>query len=128
MSIDTFLFLMQRRPPGPTRTATRVPYTTLVRALDDRSLPRAAGPAAAEGAEPGRIPARRPRGRPPVNAQPDAERARVGSAIRDRTPCRHAGPRSEEHPSELQSLMRTSSAVFSLKKKHKNDINSARNL
>src|SRR3546814_10805155 len=31
-----------------------------------------------------------------------------------------AGDRSEEHPSELQSLMRLSSAVFCLKKKNKN--------
>src|SRR3546814_6357661 len=30
------------------------------------------------------------------------------------------GPRSEEHTSELQSLMRISYAVFCLKKKHKN--------
>src|SRR3546814_7808096 len=30
---------------------------------------------------------------------------------------RHAGPRSEEHTSELQSLMRISYAVFCLKKK-----------
>src|SRR3546814_3866655 len=32
---------------------------------------------------------------------------------------RHAGNRSEEHTSELQSLMRTSYAVFCLKKKKK---------
>src|SRR3546814_8136470 len=32
------------------------------------------------------------------------------------------GMRSEEHTSELQSLMRTSYAVFCLKKKHKNNI------
>src|SRR3546814_4864465 len=32
---------------------------------------------------------------------------------------RHAGPRSEEHTSELQSLMRISYAVFCLKKKKK---------
>src|SRR3546814_3220369 len=31
--------------------------------------------------------------------------------------------RSEEHTSELQSLMRISYAVFCLKKKHKNDTN-----
>src|SRR3546814_5246703 len=32
------------------------------------------------------------------------------------------GPRSEEHTSELQSLMRISYAVFCLKKKKKNDV------
>src|SRR3546814_2680495 len=35
------------------------------------------------------------------------------------TTSRMAGTRSEEHTSELQSLMRTSYAVFSLKKKNK---------
>src|SRR3546814_6826139 len=34
----------------------------------------------------------------------------------------HAGARSEEHTSELQSLMRISTAVFCLKKKKKNSI------
>src|SRR3546814_9477165 len=34
-----------------------------------------------------------------------------------------AGPRSEEHTSELQSLMRISYAVFCLKKKNKEQIN-----
>src|SRR3546814_3102134 len=36
-----------------------------------------------------------------------------------RGPCRDGGPRSEEHTSELQSLMRISYAVFCLKKKKK---------
>src|SRR3546814_4466689 len=35
-------------------------------------------------------------------------------------PSRYAAPRSEEHTSELQSLMRISYAVFCLKKKKKN--------
>src|SRR3546814_10182482 len=35
---------------------------------------------------------------------------------------KHAGMRSEEHTSELQSLMRISYAVFCLKKKQKKDI------
>src|SRR3546814_7369452 len=34
-------------------------------------------------------------------------------------PCLHDRLRSEEHTSELQSLMRTSYAVFCLKKKHR---------
>src|SRR3546814_1574979 len=39
-----------------------------------------------------------------------------------------AAPRSEEHTSELQSLMRISYAVFCLKKKkHKNNTNSNKN-
>src|SRR3546814_2491290 len=36
---------------------------------------------------------------------------------------RHGGPRSEEHTSELQSLMRISYAVFCWKKKKKKNIN-----
>src|SRR3546814_2244642 len=45
----------------------------------------------------------------------------TGSAARasPTTTCRACGPRSEEHTSELQSLMRISYAVFCLKKKTK---------
>src|SRR3546814_6344113 len=41
---------------------------------------------------------------------------------RDRAFCRLLLTRSEEHTSELQSLMRISYAVFCLKKKNKNGI------
>src|SRR3546814_10800732 len=37
---------------------------------------------------------------------------------RPRSPCPNRGPRSEEHTSELQALMRNSYAVFCLKKKN----------
>src|SRR3546814_2298780 len=40
-----------------------------------------------------------------------------GTDLRRRSRRTHAPPRSEEHTSELQSLMRTSYAVFCLKKK-----------
>src|SRR3546814_8683348 len=40
-----------------------------------------------------------------------------GTLGRDRSARRQKNPRSEEHTSELQSLMRISSAVFCLKKK-----------
>src|SRR3546814_1390505 len=40
-----------------------------------------------------------------------------------RTSTRYPWPRSEEHTSELQSLMRISYAVFCLKKKKQNNIN-----
>src|SRR3546814_2279506 len=45
--------------------------------------------------------------------------SRLGSAGSGRRPsvCRNTGTRSEEHTSELQSLMRISYAVFCLKKK-----------
>src|SRR3546814_1669415 len=51
----------------------------------------------------------RPQGRPPEE---------VGQRLTE-SPVRPRGPRSEEHTSELQSLMRISSAVFCLKKKKK---------
>src|SRR3546814_6613451 len=50
-------------------------------------------------------------------------RRRLGMAVgRD-----HAAGRSEEHTSELQSLMRISYAVFCLKKKIKKDIHTSTN-
>src|SRR3546814_16407615 len=85
-------FLMIRRPPRSTRTDTLFPYTTLFRSAQiDRArrgqLPAAADMIVEEEAEPEQ----------PARAQPVA--------------------RSEEHTSELQSLMRISYAVFCLKKK-----------
>src|SRR3546814_4767088 len=44
------------------------------------------------------------------------------AAAEQAAPVRPASPRSEEHTSELQSLMRISYAVFCLKKKRKRDI------
>src|SRR3546814_3457931 len=97
---------MTRRPPRSTRTDPPFPYTTLFRSLAQR----AGGRAHAAG-EPGR----------PAGAR--AVRGRQGAAAAggDRRPCRAAEratrSRSEEHTSELQSLMRISYAVFCLKKK-----------
>src|SRR3546814_9414118 len=95
-------FLMLRRPPRSTRTDTLFPYTTLF-----RSGSRPGG---------GRLQRRRsPRGRP---RGLEARRSGAGDVIT-------AGPvnrRSEEHTSELQSLMRISYAVFCLKKKKKSTI------
>src|SRR3546814_3177479 len=45
---------------------------------------------------------------------------RVAAAVADQAPQVGNGARSEEHTSELQSLMRISYAVFCLKKKNKN--------
>src|SRR3546814_5291567 len=79
---------MLRRPPRSTRTDTLFPYTTLFRSR--RSCPGT-----------GTSPRRRPR-----------------CSCRRRTAARTgSAPRSEEHTSELQSLMRISYAVFCLKKK-----------
>src|SRR3546814_2926700 len=96
---------MIRRPPRSTRTDTLFPYTTLFRSAQyARSALRAPRPtcraqAAAE------------------NAGPDRGRSLGPSPKRPVAPT-HAAGRSEEHTSELQSLMRTSYAVFCLKKKN----------
>src|SRR3546814_5154347 len=101
-----FFFLMIRRPPRSTRTDTLFPYTTLFRSQlrpGDHARPGKADPAAGAG--------------PPVEgpsalARPPAP----GRAASRLWPARSAD-RSEEHTSELQSLMRISYAVFCLKKK-----------
>src|SRR3546814_7056339 len=117
-------FLMIRRPPRSTRTDTLFPYTTLFRSQPRRDRPR---------------PAARRSPRPPDRAR------RRGCAMTERA-VRHttlqkllsrfhfgvtlfavalsgitillAGIRSEEHTSELQSLMRISYAVFCLTNKN----------
>src|SRR3546814_5779906 len=121
---------MIRRPPGATRTDTLFPYTTLFRA---RPGDFAAGRPAAAGR--GHRPARlaRPRlrdagglvavrRRPAARAERAAPRRAVGRAVAGRRLRRGRDGlrRSEEHTSELQSLMRISYAVFCLKKKQNN--------
>src|SRR3546814_8637009 len=96
---------MIRRPPRSTRTDTLFPYTTLFRStLDPRDrlskLEHVLYPRAHEGRSDRR--SRLPR----YELDPSARGARP------------RGRRSEEHTSELQSLMRISYAVFCLKKKN----------
>src|SRR3546814_6646508 len=104
-------FLMIRRPPRSTRTDTLFPYTTLFRSPDRgrTSRPSAAesGPASTQ---PVRIPLADRTGRPPVCRCVSVQRP--GRLLPS-----PVGFRSEEHTSELQSLMRISYAVFCLKKK-----------
>src|SRR3546814_3692021 len=119
-----FFFLMIRRPPRSTRTDTLFPYTTLFRSGRDRRVgqwPRHArrGRRGDRGAT-GRNRNRRHRPRPRA---PTRRRARRNDGGDERKGAGDAGadhpaaPRSEEHTSELQSLMRISYAVFCLKKK-----------
>src|SRR3546814_6747175 len=102
---------MIRRPPRSTRTDTLFPYTTLFRS----------GQRAAHEDRPARGGNRRSR----AGLSRVAEYGR-GRAVADReiAPRRAHGrtDRSEEHTSELQSLMRISYAVFCLKKKKHNNI------
>src|SRR3546814_8340505 len=95
-----FFLLMIRRPPRSTRTDTLFPYTTLFRS-----------------------------GRAQITQEPavhpgDTDIDIGGDAVRPRKVARpdrgrQTILRSEEHTSELQSLMRISYAVFCLKKKKK---------
>src|SRR3546814_18303247 len=99
-------FLMIRRPPRSTRTDTLFPYTTLFRS------PGCPSPALARQIRAGR--------------GADAAGPAPGSGHGVERLLEPAGvallglrQRSEEHTSELQSLMRISYAVFCLKKKNK---------
>src|SRR3546814_7724640 len=117
--ILSVFFLMIRRPPRTTRTDTLFPYTTLFRSRGDRASrpprPRAEGAA-------------RDCGRDRAALRPDLCR-REAPPPQARALSRPAEARlhqrSEEHTSELQSLMRISYAVFCLKKK-KNSKNTYR--
>src|SRR3546814_9257139 len=94
---------MIRRPPRSTRTDTLFPYTTLF-----RSSPVALGTQHERVADRHIDPGCRRRGRPRLG-HPRTDARGVGADA----------PRSEEHTSELQSLMRISYAVFCLKKNNK---------
>src|SRR3546814_10057384 len=99
---------MIRRPPRSTRTDTLFPYTTLFRSTAARSDRH-------DRADRRRLVLGTGRAR-----RGDALFGRTGEGARDRgQKARH--PRSEEHTSELQSLMRISYAVFCLKKKKNNN-------
>src|SRR3546814_12422832 len=87
-----FFFLMIRRPPRSTRTDTLFPYTTLFRSRHGDLELALLAMREVGGADP----------------RPPAEPETVEQCLRRR---------SEEHTSELQSLMRISYAVFCLKKK-----------
>src|SRR3546814_10798042 len=109
-----FVFVLsRRRPPRSTRTDTLFPYTTLFRS------PAGCRPRRASDSPPApHVRSVRPahNGRPATTPLPDRPAHRhngAGHRWRWRAPV----PRSEEHTSELQSLMRNSYAVFCLKKK-----------
>src|SRR3546814_2298054 len=107
---------MIRRPPRSTRTDTLFPYTTLF-----RSLRAGTGPARHRLRLAGLLPA--PLGRPPRRPGDAPHRRRrdrpMSTAVRLHRdlPAPPEKVRSEEHTSELQSLMRISYAVFCLKNK-----------
>src|SRR3546814_4523892 len=101
-----FFFLMIRRPPRSTRTDTLFPYTTLFRSSSLCGAARTLcleSPTAPD----------QPRYTSPAGSHNSGPTGSSGC------PVASLGTRSEEHTSELQSLMRISYAVFCLKKKKK---------
>src|SRR3546814_9289714 len=89
---------MIRRPPRSTRTDTLFPYSTLFRSHDNSLFRSSDTPHS------------------PHRLAPNHSLSRTAASS---ACCRHTMPterRSEEHTSELQSLMRISYAVFCLKK------------
>src|SRR3546814_4272450 len=97
---------MLRRPPKSTRTDTLFPYTTLFRS--ERAVRRCAGAGKRALWRGGGL----------YRAGLGREGSGRAGAGGDGQPVRCGGSaRSEEHTSELQSLMRISYAVFCLKKK-----------
>src|SRR3546814_4233026 len=110
---------MIRRPPRSTRTDTLFPYTTLFRsalsAIDLVTLNMDFD----TGADHEQIVARLlPRIAAQAPHRPVAEHERVARWVLENL----INVRSEEHTSELQSLMRISYAVFCLTKKNKQNI------
>src|SRR3546814_18582416 len=95
LAITYIIFLIKRRPPRSTRTDTRFPSTTLFRSCGI-----------------GR------HGHVTNLIQPvdQGDRVRTLFAPGEVWKATSCGRRSEEHTSELQSLMRISYAVFCLKK------------
>src|SRR3546814_4029842 len=106
---------MRRRPPKSTRTDTLFPYTTLFRSIGQQRI----GHLDVAGREIGLELIFEAAGDRALDAQPRAaqfvRKAQRGVGYRGR---RADVTRSEEHTSELQSLMRISYAVFCFKKKN----------
>src|SRR3546814_1134028 len=121
---------MIRRPPRSTRTDTLFPYTTLFRSTAGRRNPKLS--ASYTDAPPNGTPKHRrakASGCPSMSNSPDFIPATASVHIhRPALPVRR-DDRSEEHTSELQSLMRISYAVFCLKKitKQRRTINKRNN-
>src|SRR3546814_1515015 len=113
---------MIRRPPRSTRTDTLFPYTTLFRskkAQGEKALLRGCFSRPLFIGHWGNVTHARLYG-DRVRPRPPQRLARLPSptlCVNDNPNRRPVRGRSEEHTSELQSLMRISSAVFCLKKK-----------
>src|SRR3546814_4461079 len=119
LTFSFFFFLMIRRPPRSTRTDTLFPYTTLFRSTKREEAGHFGNRI---GAFPDRHHFLERLAVARIGAEPCVEFVALTfseNAIGD------APARSEEHTSELQSLMRISYAVFCLKKKTKKTHNNS---
>src|SRR3546814_4589638 len=115
MHLCFFFFLMIRRPPRSTRTYTLFPYTTLFRSFK----PFVYAAALDSGYTPDTIVLDAPIAIPDGNKMWRPKNS--GGNYAGPLPLRRGLElRSEEHTSELQSLMRISYAVFCWKKKKQN--------
>src|SRR3546814_4104092 len=118
---------MIRRPPRSTRTDTLFPYTTLFRSDGGPDFGQFVGRDAIGRHDIDAV-AERAKQDAAVAEEGDEARgdrgeiAAVGRRDVERGDGAEAAKRSEEHTSELQSLMRTSYAVFCLKKKTQTNI------
>src|SRR3546814_10569782 len=110
---------MRRRPPSSTRTDTLFPYTTLFRSCRARRTCSRRVHVRALHVRGGRD----PRGARRRGGDGARRRRRAVRMVRGVGGGRGSRGRSEEHTSELQSLMRISYAVFCLKKKKTNKEN-----
>src|SRR3546814_20144555 len=116
MFLFFFFFLRIRRPPGSTRTDTLFPYTTLFRSYRDAGCfaGDVSSPARAVDDTPDDVTGRRRWSEAPLPLPSlRAKRCPPMLVTTFALQCR-----SEEHTSELQSLMRISYAVFCLKKQN----------
>src|SRR3546814_18583824 len=108
-----FFFLRLRRPRRSTRTDTLFPYPTLFRSPRARGCHRLSREGAGLVEAAGEVIA----AVAPLAAElGDALRSSSACSMTCSKPCTPRRARSEEHTSELQSLMRISYAVFCLKK------------
>src|SRR3546814_6867825 len=103
-------FLRIRRPPRSTRTDTLFPYTTLFRSRTI-DFPRSLSVLTED------------RVFPAITSLSSLVASALVTSLTRRVPSR-----SEEHTSELQSLMRISYAVFCLKKKNKKHLKYTRQI
>src|SRR3546814_7263641 len=122
---------MLRRPPGSPRSATLLPYTTLFRSLhgrgdlvgmhlltarvDARRVPAQQGDRAVR-LRPGEVAGHGPAHAVRIGGE-GGRGLRIVVPVAERHVAAPRQARSEEHTSELQSLMRIPYAVFCLKKK-----------